>query len=279
MFCIFVSAKQISIHQVSKSRISGRRFQAPPHIHSFCKPYNILQTFCKAQEKCRTFSPSSLVLARVSGQNAWQGLNEASALVDRENPMGLTVKRNICEFSGLYQKLSELVAGIHIKSILLLRLLAILGKYPRRWGQWGMRVSCRLGNLQTLIENFFRILTENKQLRVCSENFQVLALTREERLRTCRDREQGSLSGIIANWLINTSFTTEKLNIFILEIKIFTHFIHKKVFNELTKTFIIYKVRLIISAQLSSIIIFWLRQELRVSVCVSVCLSVRHQVL
>ena len=136
--------------------------------------------------------------------------------------------------------------------------LKSLTKYPRRWGQWGMRVSCRLGNLQTLIENFFRILTENKQLRVCSENFQVLALTREERLRTCSDREQGSLSGIIANWLINTSFTTEKLNIFILEIKIFTHFIHKKkVFNELTKTFIIYKVRLIISAQLSSIIIFW----------------------
>ena len=62
-----------------------------------------------------------------------------------------------------------------------------------------MRVSCRLGNLQTLIENFFMILTENKQLRVCSENFQVLALTREERVRTCSDREQGSLSGIIAN--------------------------------------------------------------------------------
>ena len=44
-----------------------------------------------------------------------------------------------------------------------------------------MRVSCRLGNLQTLIENFFTILTENKQLRVCSGNFQVLTLTREER--------------------------------------------------------------------------------------------------
>ena len=37
-----------------------------------------------------------------------------------------------------------------------------------------MRVSCSLGNLQTLIEYFFTILTENKQLRVSSRNFQVL---------------------------------------------------------------------------------------------------------
>ena len=120
-----------------------------------------------------------------------------------------------------------------------------------------MRVSCRLGNLQTLIENFFTILTENKQLRVCSGNFQVLTLTREER---AADMQGPGARIIIRNHCKLTNqheFHNRKTEYFYSRIKIFTHFIHKKVFNELTKTFIIYKVRLIISAQLSSIINFW----------------------
>ena len=63
MFCIFVSAKQISIHKVSKSRIFGHRFRAPPHhIHSFRKQYYIPQPILQTSEKMQDiFSTKSRV--------------------------------------------------------------------------------------------------------------------------------------------------------------------------------------------------------------------------
>ena len=98
-----------------------------------------------------------------------------------------------------------------------------------------MRVSCSLGNLQTLIEYFFTILTENKQLRVSSGNFQVL--TKERTGGKERYQENYCKLTLIINTRVsqlNKYFYSRNQNIYIFYLK------HKKVFNndELTKTFI-----------------------------------------
>ena len=98
-----------------------------------------------------------------------------------------------------------------------------------------MRVSCSLGNLQTLIEYFFTILTENKQLRVSSGNFQVL--TKERTGGKERYQENYCKLTLIINTRVsqlNKYFYSRNQNIYIFYLK------HKKIFNndELTKTFI-----------------------------------------